>query len=207
LWELRDSASKDSSYKEKFREVHFSPSGNLESVIFYNDMLPILLENYGYLDGRRVYKSQGLINYRFSKVPGEKLVTKHIAKNGDPRYESEIDYLYDNQGRLTEVNVWDSAGVWQFQKIAVYDHASVTWNTYGNKHKLTSKHFLVHDDKGDVTQENTFNSSDKLPVFKTRYDYVELDAFGNWVKRIARTELSSTQNVEIVEYRSFTYYE
>jgi len=113
---------------------------------------------------------------------------------------------YDDKGRLNELNVWDSARVWQFQKIALYADKTVTWNTYGARHRLTSREILVYDEKGQLIKEDSFNPGDPEPVFSTTYAFKDFDSAGNWTKRIVKTKLSSADDVESVEYRAITYY-
>lgn len=181
-----------------FDKSYYSRVGDLERRIAYNDNLPLVVENFGYLKGSRVSTSVPLIKYAYKKVRGTEYVGSHVAKNGDPRYEQEFKYSYDRQGRLVEINIWDNAHVWKSRKTAVYNDRTVTWNTYDYKSKPVLTEFCMMDNGGNVIEESL--------ITQTNYIYKDFDKAGNWTIRVAKTKTSVTESLEQLEVRYITYY-
>jgi hypothetical protein len=190
---------------------YYNEQGNLTKRESYDwQGNPRDISVYGYIDGERAsnYKS---IRYEYDPPPmmlppppaGQPKPTY------DPRYSSKYKYRYDDKGKMAEKLLYGNDGKLRLRYVYNYNGNQKEELVYTAEGKLNQKYVSVIDDKGNETEETTFEAKDDSIRSKYSYSY-EFDTKGNWIKRIASKWVTkdgkSFFEPAWVTYRTITYY-
>ena len=109
----------------------------------------------------------------------ETLLTEQL---GDHSVFSRISYVYDDQGRVSEVD-----GDW------------------GHSEKTITK--TTYNDHGDAAEEFTTRTHppDSREEIHTRFDY-QYDSFGNWTEGVMISQSNAGERSRTIHRREITYY-
>lgn len=162
---------------------------------------------YGNVDGYKVSRYEKVENA--NKITTVSKPIDQPAKASDPRYDYKFKYKYDKAGNMSEESWYQSNGK--------------LWLRYVYDLKGNKKEELVYSADGSLNQKYTYTLNDvgneiEMLVFdvetnklegKETYEYLELDAIGNWTKRITYEgdkESKFTLKPREVFYRKLIYY-
>ncbi len=164
---------------------------------------------YGYIDGARVSNFK-TIEHNYNPPPMRVESPPGAAPpKFDPRYSNKYMFRYDDQKRLIEKTWFLSSGETTGRDVYKYSGNQLETLFYSRDGSPRRRLVATVDDKGNKIEETEFQTPDG-PV-KEKYSYAyELDAKGNWTKRVTSKWVTkdgkSSFVADYVLYRTLTYY-
>ena len=130
-------------------------------------------------------------------------------KKYDSRYANKYTFRYDDQKRLIEKSWLLSSGETTTRNVYKYSGNQRETLRYTRDGSLMQRLVETVDDKGNTIEETEFETLDGPSKDKYSYTY-ELDAQGNWTKRVESKWVTkdgkSSFVAKYVRYRTLTYY-
>ena len=210
------------------KESYFDEYGNLVKVISYDFRgNPRNVLAYGFVDGKRVYKTGPYLSYGYDPPPPPPAVRApsaikatgsgvapppvQLPREPDNRYSFEEIFKFDVRDRLTEKIRLNNRGeiVW---RDVFHSNASETESVeFSRDGKEVGRRVTAFDDQGNEIKMTSFSISPSYPDNSTfEYRYLKFDSKGNWVEREVVANLAlykgGTRNARYVEYRDIRYY-
>jgi hypothetical protein len=220
---IEDMESGTPKKRERNAEFYFSKNGFMTRHITYANGLADVINNYGWVDGRRSV-NVGPIKYFGEPFSfGTASMTVGLgAREGynylgrdldgrivDQRYTSRFEEKYDDSWRLTERKNVSSHGDLNFVERHTYNGLTRTVRVEDNSGGFISSKKEILDTAGNVIEENTLDDSGKANSTKG-FKY-QFDASGNWIVKAAtvQSRVSGPKTVRHLAtyYRTITYHD
>ena len=220
---IEDIESGTPKKRERNAEFYFGPTGFMTRHIIYAVGLADVINNYGWVDGRRSV-NVGPIKYfgePFSFTPSAMTVGigaregyNYLGRdlNGqivDNRYTSRFEEKYDDSWRLIERRNISSNGDVNFVEKHIYKDRIRTVLVEDNAGGFISGKSEVLDAAGNVVEENTLDNNGK-PISTKRFKY-QFDSTGNWIVKTASVLWRGSGPKGFrhfgTYYRTITYYD
>lgn len=189
---------------------HYDEQGNLTKQLSYDYRgNPYDIEAYGYVDGKRVSKSN-LIRYEYDPPP---MIGRAPAAGPQPKRDARYDYQYvfryDGARRLVEMTMYMNDGLRGMRYVYEYRGNVKEKRAYTNEDVLNQRYVSVLDKRGNDIQWASFDTKDGSIRYKFVYSY-EFDATGSWIKKTGQKVVvvdgKPTLEPASVTYRTITYY-
>lgn len=201
----KDRQGRRISYVEEYNE-----KGNFLRREYYDsDAKLSSIVSYGYIDGKRVSKSQDI-----SQPNSPPLAIAIPGSAGSPardaRYDYSLEYKYADR-KLSEMQMVVSSGRKGVRYVYNHTDGQTERLVYTDEGKLNQRSVMTLDKDGNVIEETVFGL-ENFKLFgdkKYRYTY-EFDNQGNWTKKTASLEkkidgVTSFQPA-YTQYRTITYH-
>lgn len=138
-----------------------------------------------------------------------------VAPNGkpqkpfDPRYDYKFKYQYDRNGNVSEEAWYQSNGELWLRYVYNFKENQREELVYSADGSLNQKYIYTLDGKGNEIEMLVYDAESNKLEGKETYKYLELDAKGNWTKRItseADEETNFVLKPREALYRKITYF-
>ncbi|MGB5037043.1 MAG: hypothetical protein WBQ66_10565, partial [Blastocatellia bacterium] len=189
---------------------HYDEQGNLTRQLSYDYRgNPYDIEVYGYIDGKRVSKSNS-IRYEYNPPPmmGAAPAPGPQPKR-DARYDYEYAYRYDSTRRLIEMTMYMNDGSRGMRYVYEYRGNEKEKRAYTSEDVLNQRYVSVLDKNGNEIEWTSFDTGDGSIKYRYVYAY-DFDTAGNWVKKTRQKVVvrdgKSTLEPSSVTYRTIAYY-
>jgi hypothetical protein len=200
--------------RERNSEVYYNESGNYLKSVSYTDGYPDSVIVWGYIDGKRVSKSND-INYAKGERPPSEGITMRAEDNlknpnapKDTRYSIRYEYRYNENGQLVETWIYLNNGELWSRDVNNYKGNQREELNYGQDGSEWSQTVKILDKDGNEIEENLMDEHGKVGD-KTTYTY-EYDAKGNWIVQKAfenqKVKGKWIPKLWHITYRTITYY-
>jgi hypothetical protein len=200
---LRHRAGMPDGDKKLGRIEEYNEQGNKVVTKWIRDGVVASAIFYGYVDGERAQKSEGL-----SGGSGNGSID---TRPSDPRFDFKSRYKYKD-GKLSEVvSISNRNKVWMTRKW-VYTAQSIESLVFSENGKLNQKYLHRFDEKGNeigFESFDVFKDPNKVTL-RSKYTYGAFDAIGNWTERTG--SYSSTKDGQELyqpyetTFRTISYY-
>ena len=209
--------------RERNAEFYFGTTGFMTRHITYGGGLADVINNYGWVDGRRSV-NVGPIKYfgePFSFTPSAMTVGigaregyNYLGRdlNGqivDNRYTSRFEEKYDESWRLTERRNVSSNGDVNFVEKHTYRDNVRSVRVEDDAGGFISSKNEMLDATGNVVEENTLDNTGK-PISTKRFKY-QFDSKGNWIVKTTTVLWKGSGPKGFrhfgTYYRTITYYD
>jgi hypothetical protein len=182
---IAESVTPPGTAREMDRESYYGPSGNLMREITYSRGYPQEITQWGWIDGKRI-SSTRIVFYEpqeaFAKGPPVPLgPTSGMMGNSrrNAAFGMRHEYKYDNLGRITEQQAFNSEGKLRWTKKFTNSSTGREIQTLDETGGFLTRTFETFDKNGNVVEYKVLDMSGK-PVWTNRYTY-EFDQAGNWI--------------------------
>ena len=191
----------------KFSEIRdYGKNGNLTKIVKFDYRgNPSSIEVYGFIDGKRVFKT-GYISYQYNP----RITVLKARPKRDLRYSTSYERKYEGEN-LVEVIYYGNDGILRSRVVSKYEKGQVETLSYFSDGRLARKFITIHDRSGLVINQKHFDiTTGKIDADKV-YSYIyEFDERGNWIKRISLAEKTkdgkTLRTPTLVTHRTINYY-
>ena len=196
-------------------EDFYDEAGNRVRSIDWDDVHPLGVTVYGYLDKMRVSR-RGNIEYADCEKPDQNpcvpimhtLPAPKDAAKGDERYDIRWVYKYDSRGRLAEEVHLSNRG--EILTRTTYNYETETRRVVlhyaAGAEPLARVIEIIDPAHGNIVEEWLHDEEQKVNAI--RYYSYKFDDRGNWIEQRVTERLPSEKRAKPVAttYRSITYY-
>lgn len=186
----------------------YNETGNRVKRVGYNGGKVFQITVYGYIDGKRVSKSN--LIHDENGPPGIKAIsstTERAKITPDPRYEFSHTYKYLNN-KLSEEKLIFNDGLPWLRYVYSFKGNEKTELIYSENGKLNQKYISVIDENGNEIEKTDYDVA--AGVYGDRkYSYAyEFDPHGNWVKKTTFKVIAGSDKPIpcYITYRKIIYY-
>lgn len=175
----------DDKSMKRNSEDYYNESGNYLRTVSYTDGYPESVSVWGFIDGKRVNKSNSIKYSEGERPPSGDIIAsvednvKNLDAPKDVRYSTSHKYRYNEQGQLVEE--WHYANNGELWSRTVYTYKGnkkVEFN-YGQDSSLWSQTIYILDKDGNMIERHLTGENGKVEEMEA-YTY-EFDAKGNWI--------------------------
>lgn len=210
-----DHASPHSPKRMLTGEDLYNEAGNRVRSIDWDDISPVGVTVYGYLDKMRVSR-RGNIEYTDCEKPAiqtcvplvHALPTPKDAAKADDRYDLRWVYKYDPSGRLAEEVHLNNRGEILTRTVYTYetDARRVVLHFAAGPEPLARVVEIIDPAHGNIVEEWLHDEDQKVNAI--RYYSYKLDDRGNWIEQKITERWPPEKRTKPVAtaYRTITYY-
>lgn len=192
----------------------YDRGGNLTQQTFHRaNGKPHFTIRYGLVDGDKTSTTVYAEDASSPPPPPAPAASSKQATGGpgDPRFEAKYKYKYDGRGNRIEEARYGNRGALQVRDERKFDAEGrrVEWARYTADGELNLREVILYDAGGQVSEETYYSADGSV---SSRYSYAgyQVDAKGNWVKRVKSKWVTkngrSYFEPEMVTYRTIAYY-
>jgi hypothetical protein len=154
--------------------------------------------------------SYGSVNYEYNPPPPMApgpvgSTTEKAKKTPDNRYDTRLEYIYDDKGRLKETLSFRNNGDLTGKTVYSYDGNKLEKTSFNSDGKQNFQSIEIYDDKSNVVERTYIYPNDNRNSDYT-ITYQSFDEKGNWTKRTIKGLESGKRQQHYIEYRAITYY-
>ena len=201
------------------REEFHGEDGNRTRTVAWDELHPVSVTVFGYIDGMRVSRYGSIDHPDGEKPHGRSCVPlvhtlpdskENSTPKGDPRYNLRWDHKYDSLGRLLEEREIGNAGQVLARTVYQYEPGNRRrlLQYLGGTEPIAKTLEIISPTTGDLIEEWLFDEDDKVSVI--RLFTHESDAQGNWIVQTVREKdpwPDAKPKIASTIYRKIAYFQ